>query len=140
MKTDETNNYRLSIAALEQELAACREELQSLRESERKYRHLFEHSPVMVYLSNLDGVILDINAAGVRLLGYESREEIVGKVTARSLYTDQQNRLRFVETIAERGSVEAFETQLHRRDGSVIDVRITSSVRLNDQGEIEGYE
>lgn len=128
------------IADLEEELAACRQELHSLRESERKYRHLFEHSPVMVYLSNLDGAILDINEAGVRLLGYQSREEIVGKLNARSLYTDQRNRLRFVETIAAHGSVEAFETQMRRKDGSIIDVRITSSVRLNDRGEIEGYE
>ncbi|NPU83103.1 MAG: PAS domain S-box protein [Syntrophaceae bacterium] len=128
------------IAGLEEKLKACRRELKALRESERKYRHLFEHSPAMVNLTDLDGIILDINDSGVRMLGYDSREEMIGLDSTKSLYTDPKSRLRFKEVMGRHGSVREFETEMRRKDGTVIDVHITSAIRRNKQGEPEGYE
>jgi len=51
---------------------------QKLRESERKYRHLFEETPFAAILFNVDGVIVDCNPTTTKLLGYE-REELVGR-------------------------------------------------------------
>ena len=128
------------IQDLEKKLQQSREQIIQLQESEQKFRHLFEHSPAMVYLSDIHGTILDINNAGMRMLGYDSREEVIGLESARSLYTDPENRNRFLETIAQQGSVQEFETQMRRRDNSVINVSITSTVRKNKHGDVEGYE
>ena len=122
------------IAELEEGLAACRRAMKSLHDSERKYRHLFEHSPAMISLTDLNGFILDINEAGARMLGYDSREELIGIDSARSLYRDPESRLRFQERIARDGSVQEFETQMNRNDGSVIDVHITRLRKKVDQG------
>ncbi len=46
----------------------------TMSDSEQRFRHIFEHSPAMVYLTDIDGVILDMNAAGARMLGYDSPE------------------------------------------------------------------
>ncbi len=94
----------------------------------------------MVYFTGLDGVIMDINRAGVELLGYASRDEVEGLVPARSVYADPGDRKGFLERIEKTGSVQDFETRFRRRDGAVIDVRITATLRRDSQGAIEGYE
>lgn len=138
----ETKNDRTKSSQqdLQKKFRQSQRRVAQLEESEQKFRHLFEHSPAMVYLSDIDGTILDINDAGVRMLGYETREEVLGLESSRSLYTDPENRNRFLESISRQGSVREFETQMRRRDGAVIDVSITSTVRRDKSGNIEGYE
>jgi PAS domain S-box-containing protein len=48
-----------------------------IRESEEKYRTLFEQSHDVIYISTVDGRFIDINRAGVELFGFESREELL---------------------------------------------------------------
>lgn len=110
------------------------------RDSEQRFRHIFEHSPAMVYLTDLDGVILDMNVAGARMLGYDSPEDILGLKSSLHVYADPQDRGRFLEMIKQTGSVQDFETRFRRRDGAVIDVRITATTRKDKNGGVEGYE
>ena len=69
-----------------------------LRESGQRFRHIFENSPVMVYRSDYNGRILDINEAGVNVLGYVSKEEIIGREAAGFLYAHPKDRQRFQKT------------------------------------------
>lgn len=110
------------------------------RAPEQRFRSIFEHSPAMVYFTNLDGVILDINEAGVKMLGYKSREEIEGLVHARSVYEDPTDRGRFLKSMEKTGSVQDFETRFRRLDGTVMDVMITAAMRRDRKGDVEGYE
>jgi two-component system, NarL family, sensor histidine kinase UhpB len=107
---------------------------------DQRFRHIFDHSPAMVYFSDKNGLILDVNEAGIRMLGYSNRDEVVGLLAARSIYADPKDRKRFQKTIEQMGAIQDFETQFHRRDGTIIDVRITSTVSRNHEGEIDGYE
>ncbi|MEI7636868.1 MAG: PAS domain S-box protein [Syntrophus sp. (in: bacteria)] len=108
--------------------------------SAQRFRHIFEHSPAMVYLSDTAGFILDMNEAGVTMLGYDAPEEVLGLEAAHHLYAEPGDRLRFLETIEQTGSVQDFETRFRRRDGTIVDVRITATTRRNGKGRIEGYE
>jgi PAS domain S-box-containing protein len=108
--------------------------------SEQRFRHIFDHSPAMVYLTDVRGVILDMNEAGARMLGYSAPEELLGLEAALHVYADPQDRRRFLEIIEPTGSVQNFETQFRRRDGVIIDVSITSTVRRNNSSHVEGYE
>jgi PAS domain S-box-containing protein len=112
----------------------------AIRDSEQRFRHIFEHSPAMVYLTDVDGVILDMNAAGARMLGYDSPEDLLGIKSSLHVYADFHDRERFREIIEQTGSVQDFETRFRRRDGTIIDVRITSTIRKNKKGSVEGYE
>ena len=103
-------------------------------------RHVFENSPALVYVTNYDGIFLDINAAGVTMLGGGSREEFIGKVSINSFYASSDDRTRFQELIVEQGFIQEFETQFRRVDKTIFDVRITSSVRQTAKGSIIGYE
>ena len=112
----------------------------SIRISEKRYRHIFEHSPAMVYLTDPDGVILDMNEAGIRMLGYDSRDEVVGLEAAHHIYADPGDRKLYLETIEKTGSVQDFETRFQHNDGTIIDVSITGTTSRNTNGELEGYE
>ena len=89
--------------------------------SAQRFRHIFEHSPAMVYLSDTAGFILDMNEAGVTMLGYDAPEEVLGLEAAHHLYAEPGDRLRFLETIEQTGSVQDFETRFRRRDGTIVD-------------------
>jgi len=54
------------------------ERTKELRESERKYRHLFENSPFSIALLNTKGIIIDINSTTYKLFGFE-KEDLIGK-------------------------------------------------------------
>ncbi|MHA2289659.1 MAG: PAS domain-containing protein, partial [Promethearchaeota archaeon] len=49
-----------------------------IKESEQKYRHLFEHSPFSIVLLDLDGKIIDMNTKTTELFGYE-KVDLIGK-------------------------------------------------------------
>jgi len=94
----------------------------------------------MVYLTDVDGVILDVNIAGARMLGYDSPEDILGLKSALHIYANPQDRPRFLEMIERTGSVQDFETRFRKKDGTIIDVSITSTIRKGGNGSVEGYE
>lgn len=112
----------------------------ALKTPQKWIRHIFERSPALVYVTNYDGIFLDINAAGIAMLGGGSREDFIGKVSIRSFYANQEDRARFQELVAEQGFIQEFETQFRRIGGTLFDVRISGSIRQTSVGKIIGYE
>ena len=124
--------------AAEQAQEQFRRLVTGLRESEDKYRTLFEESRDVIYISRRDGQLLDINPAGVELFGY-TRGELL-RSSAQLLYRDPADRERFRREIEAQGSVRDFEVTLLRRDGSEVEVQISSMVRRDERGEVVGYQ
>ena len=107
---------------------------------ERKYRRIFEGSHDMIYTTNLQGDIVDMNQAGVELLGYSSIKELVQKVNVRKLYKIGSDRDRFVENINRNGFIKDFEVDFLKKDGSPIHVLISSRRYENNKTEEVEYE
>ncbi len=95
----------------------------ALRESETRYRELFEKAPVGVYRSSSDGYFLAANPALATMLGYATPEELLD-ADARSkgtpLYVNPSQRTEFQVMIGEKGYAENFESEVRRKDGSTI--------------------
>ncbi len=111
---------------------------EQLRESENRYRSLFENSHDAIYTTTRNGTIVDANQAMVDLMGY-SRGEIIGMDMIR-LYARPQDREIFQRTIESRGSVHDYEVRLVRKDGTPMDCLYTSSVWKHEDGSIIGYQ
>jgi len=127
------------IAELENDLAEKSRLVEHIARSEQKYRHIFEHSPAAVYLSDEDGMILGVNKAWEKLFGLSSRKDIVGKNSGQILFEDPHARDRYRDFLEKRGFVERFETRMRRNDDTIMDVEITASVRWGDNG-VENFE
>jgi PAS domain S-box-containing protein len=112
---------------------------EALRESEARYRGLFEGMPVGLYRSTPEGRILDANPAMVEMLGYPEREALLA-VNVIDTFLNPGERQRWVALMERNGLVRDFETQVRRRDGRVIWVKDTARVIRDSQGQTDYYE
>jgi PAS domain S-box-containing protein len=119
-------------------------ELRTLQEEiarrEKKYRRIFEGSHDMIYTTNLQGRLLDVNQAGVELLGYPDKEDLLAVGSVTKLYWNAVDRDRFLKEVNKKGYVKDFEVDFNKRDGSPIHVLISSRRYENPEtGDVE-YE
>jgi PAS domain S-box-containing protein len=109
----------------------------ALRESEEKYRTLFEDSRDAIYISTPEGSFLDVNQAMLDLFGY-AREQMM-RLNSREVYADPADRPRFRRAIEQEGSVRDFEVRLKKKDGTEIDCLIAATVQRDKDGSVLAY-
>jgi diguanylate cyclase (GGDEF)-like protein/PAS domain S-box-containing protein len=111
-----------------------------LRNSEAKYRGLFENVIDGVYIASREGEIIAANPALVEMLGYESVEDLkaAGKTTV--LYVNPIDRERVFARLQAQNVVKNFEYRLRCKDGSEIVVLENSRAIKDDDGEIVAHE
>ncbi|KAA0013359.1 MAG: PAS domain S-box protein [Thermoplasmata archaeon] len=114
-------------------VAELRMSNKALKESEEKYRGLFEESTDAIYISTEDGKLLDINEAGEKLFGYTKEE--LRKMNVENLYENKEDRNRFKKEIEKKGFVKDYEVRLKRKDGKIIDC-LLSSVKIEKDGKV----
>jgi diguanylate cyclase (GGDEF)-like protein/PAS domain S-box-containing protein len=107
----------------------------ALRGSELRHRLLFERNLAGVYRNTVDGRVLECNDALARILGYDSREELMA-LNAVELYAQSGDRDYFINRLREQKSLFAEEVTLRRKDGSI--VHCVESVHLLDDESFEG--
>src|SRR5688500_14438895 len=126
---------RLAALAIERNLAE-----EALRNSEAKFRGLFEGVIEGVYQSTRDGRLVSVNSAMVKMLGYDSAEEMYALPSSVMLYWSAPDRADFVRRVDSDGEVRSMEVVLRRRDGtSVVALENSRGVR-DGSGRIVGYE
>ncbi|HEX8872488.1 MAG TPA: PAS domain S-box protein, partial [Candidatus Acidoferrum sp.] len=106
------------------------------REAERRYRELFDSIQEGLFFATPDGQFLDVNDAMVRMLGYESREELLRADVSPHLYPTPAAKERLVRAIAERGALRNYEETLRRKDGSLLHTLQNVSAVRDTQGQV----
>ena len=95
----------------------------ALQESEERFRSLFENATVGIYRTTPAGQILMANPTLVKMLGYESLEELVERNLEEQGFEPNYPRQLFHERMAREGEVKGLEAVWTRQDGSVMFVR-----------------
>lgn len=111
----------------------------ALRESEARYRSLFEGVPVGLYRTTPAGKLLDVNPRLVSILGYPSHDRLLA-VNAPDLYVDPDVRLQWTQRLEREGAVTGFEVQVRRYDGSLIWIRENARSVRDGAGRVVCYE
>jgi PAS domain S-box-containing protein len=102
---------------LEQQVA---ERTAALRQSEAKFRNIFENSQVGIFRNRLsDGLILDANQRFADLFGFDSPEEMIGLEHTTGYYVHPNDRQQAIELLKRDGELRSFEVQLQKRDGTL---------------------
>ncbi|MBA4389578.1 MAG: hypothetical protein C0399_01400 [Syntrophus sp. (in: bacteria)] len=114
----------------------------ALRESEEKYRSIFENSVEGIFQTTPEGRLINANPSLARMFGYGSPEEMI---TSSSWVSGKQfvvlhDAARFVELIGQFGILQGFETQMHRKDKNRIWVSINAFLVPDKEGGILCYE
>ncbi|NBR86422.1 MAG: PAS domain S-box protein [Proteobacteria bacterium] len=99
---------------------------QELRESEARFRLLFDRSPDAIFVEDLNGVILDVNPAGCALHGV-TRAELLGKNARDTMPPDQPERVLSNLPAMEALGGSYFESRSQRADGTAVPVELAVS-------------
>ena len=105
---------------------------EALRESEEKYRRIFENIQDVYYDSSLDGTILEISPSIENVSQYK-RKELIGR-SLYDIYTNPKERDGFLKLIFDKGKVNDFEISLTDKDGSKHSCSITTLLVKDEQG------
>ncbi len=111
-----------------------------LRDSERRYRSLFEHVQHGIFISTRKGRFLDCNKALLDMLGYGNREEFLKIDIIKDLYVNPGDRRAFQDMVEKNGFVKDYEVDFKTRDGRIIPVLLTAHAIRDEQGQPVGYE
>ena len=113
---------------------------EALRESEERFRSLVENATVGIYRTTPDGHILMANPALVRMLGFDSFEELAARNLECEGFEPSYPRSVFRERIEREGQVIGLEAAWIRRDGSAIFVRESARAIRTDDGRVLHYD
>jgi PAS domain S-box-containing protein len=111
---------------------------ESLRESEKRYRTLFENSREIIVITTPEGKIIDINPYGLEFFGYTRKEML--ELNTQELYVDPSQRERFKEEVEEKGFVRDYEVRLRKKDGEERDCLFTFTLWEEPGGSTFGYQ
>jgi len=113
----------------------------ALREAEARFRSIFENAVEGIFQTTPDGTYVIANPALAGIYGYDTPETLISGIgdISRQLYVDPERRNEFVRRIRSEGVVTNFESQVYRRDGSIIWIAETARA-IVVAGRIERYE
>ena len=105
-----------------------------IRDSEEKYKDLYDNAPVLYCTYSMDGTILDCNQTAARLLGY-TKESIVGEKISRFIFPEDREKAE--KTLVE-GHVDDLELRMVKKDGTIIDVSVSTAPKYDVVGNVNG--
>lgn len=110
----------------------------ALKQSEEKFRTLFEESFDGLFVTSPDGRILDMNKKGVAMFGYETKEEILRLDLARDVYYHPPDRQRIITMVTERGTAE-YEVDCKKKTGEKMTAYCALTSVKGPDGAIASY-
>jgi len=111
-----------------------------IKESEERYRNLFERVQHGIFISTKEGRFLDCNPALLEMLKYRGKEDFLKINIARDLYVNPEDRRTFQRLVERNGFVKDFEVEFKRKDGQKITILLTAHPIRDGEGEIVGYQ
>ncbi|GAG61461.1 unnamed protein product [marine sediment metagenome] len=123
------------------DITECKKAEERMKQSEKKYRTLFENMPGVYYRADKDGNLIMINPEGAKLFGYNSSEDILGKNISQHLYFAPEDRKKYLKELEKnKGNLKDFELTLKKKDGSPLVISDTSHYYYDKEGNIAGVE
>jgi len=113
---------------------------EQLRESEERFRSLYENSTMGLYRTTPDGKILLANPALVEMLGYASFEELAQRNLEEEGYEAGYERNEFQTQIEQDGEVRGLESSWRKKDGTPIFIHESAKAIRDSYGKMLYYE
>ncbi len=137
-----TKAFDAMAVQLEQREAQAARAEQALRESEERYRNIFENALQGVFQSTPDSRFLSVNLAFAKMAGYESPDEMKLAISSirNQLYVKSEDHDEFKAVIEKNGFIERYEAQFYRKDGGKIWCSTSGRAACNQDGKVLFYE
>jgi PAS domain S-box-containing protein len=115
---------------------------QRLEDAEANYRGIVENAIDGIFQTTPDGHYLSANMALARIYGFDNPEELIRKRTdiEHQVYVDPNRRHEFAALLVSQGKVDKFESEVFRKDGSVIWISENARIVRDAKGRVQYYE
>jgi PAS domain S-box-containing protein len=113
------------------------ETLKALKESENKFKIIFDKAKDPILISDYTGKIHDINKAGLNFFGYHIKDVL--EINDRSLFFTQEDRDNFIQQLETKGAVSDFECEMVSHSGQVYFCSLSSFLQIDPQNMVEVY-
>jgi PAS domain S-box-containing protein len=132
----------VGILGLTRDITERRRTEEELKQSEERYRSIFESAQEGIFRSTPEGKLIMANPAMATMFGYESPAEMIAGATdvTRQQYVNPEDRRKLKEIIDEHGFIKRYEAQNCRKDGSIFWVSLTMHAVCDEKGESMYYD
>jgi PAS domain S-box-containing protein len=129
-------------ASLQASLAESLRREEALRHAEQRYHSIFDNAVEGIFQTTAAGRFLTANPALARMLGFACPDALIAEVhdIGRQLHVCPQRRDEFQRLLQERGLVQDFECQVHRKDGGVIWISLSARAVRDAAGALLFFE
>jgi len=132
--TDELREVTVSKDQLQKEMDERKRAEEELRLSEEKFAKAFAGNPAAIAMTSLDGLFLEVNDTWMALTGF-SRDEVIGRFAREiNIWPNSEAASRFVKGLREKGSIQDWEQELHKKSGEVFVAQLSAQI-LTVRGE-----
>ena len=137
---DEIDIEKLTVFARQAEMAIKRaRNLQALQISEERYRTLQANIPVGILRTSPEGMFISANPAFIKMLGYDSEEEIL-TTSALDTFVIPEQYQKFIKRVNAERSVVDFEVELRRKNGSTFWGSLSTTAVTDKAGKVIHYD
>ena len=133
------NGRPAGFRGLARDVSARKRSEEALQQSEKKFRLIVENIRDIYFRCDLEGKLIMVSRSVLPKMGYDSIDEVIGRPMA-SFYVDSAMREQYLRRLQDQGFVEDYWIQLEKKDGTPIDVSVSSSFCYDDQGRPIGIE
>ncbi len=138
---DESGTF-VNLVGIITDITSRKEAETALKESEEKYRLIFENALEGIFRTSPEGRYLAANPTLAGILGYDSPQDLIGSVTdiGGQVYADAGDREKVFRLMRDNGHIKGFETRFHRKDGSIIWVSLNAHPVYDAHGGLLYFE
>ncbi|MCK4255976.1 PAS domain-containing protein, partial [candidate division WOR-3 bacterium] len=111
----------------------------ALRKSEERYRTLQTNIPVGIFRTTPEGKFLSANPTLIKMLGYDSQEELL-VTSVVDIYITPEQRQEFIKRMNKEGLVVDFEVKLRRKDGLTFWGSLSATAVTDRTGKVIHYD
>jgi PAS domain S-box-containing protein len=130
----------VSLVQVSRNITEQKQAEEALRESEERFKSIFENAPIGFYRTTPDGRILDANPRLVEMLGYATIEELASVNLEKHEYHPEYPRHLFRERIERDGEIRGMESFWKRPDNTLVFIRENARVIRDAKGSVLYYE
>ncbi len=121
-------NFKLRLELAEKSYA--------VRQSEKKYKSIFDNSMEGIFQTSPAGKIIIANPALIKILGYNNLEELLELNIDKDIFINAEDRDKLIRQMRKENSVRDYKVALKKKDGTAIIVKIDDRILKDETGEI----
>ena len=125
-------NYKLRVQLAEKSL--------NIEKSEQNFRSIFNNSLEGIFQATFDGKLITANDSLVKLLGYETKEQMMNLDIKNDIYKYPEERDIVIKKLKENGEIRNYRVVLKRKDGSDVIVKLNDRLVVDAETEQMYFE